>query len=53
MILDLTEPELEILDYVLNQIDGTKEIQEKLSLYPIDISLISQLYAKVDKLENY
>lgn len=53
--LKLTDPELGILFYVLNQITGYDDntLAEEMNLFEIDKSVLSTIYDKIDKLKNF
>lgn len=53
--LKLTDPELGILFYVLNQITGYDDntLAEEMNLFEIDKSVLLTIFDKLDKLKNF
>jgi hypothetical protein len=53
--LKLTDPELGILFYVLNQITGYDDntLADEMNLFEIDKSVLKTVFDKVDKLKNF
>ena len=53
--LKLTDPEMGILFYVLNQITGYDDntLAEEMNLFEIDKSVLKTVFDKVDKLKNF
>ena len=52
-ILKLTDPELGLLEYVVNQIGGNTTIADNMSLEEIDKSVLSTIYDKLVKLKDF
>jgi len=53
--LKLTDPELGILFYVLNQITGYEDntLADEMNLFEIDKSVLKTVFDKIDKLKNF